>query len=295
MKRNVLTIISLFVALFGSITKSNGQTLLHYWNFNANTPASLTPTTSIITGANLSYYGASLDSVQQGTTVNGVGADGTALTASSAALRLRNPADSFIMSLPTTGYKNIVLAYAEQRTKKGAQQNIVTYTVDGTNWINTAISATATYWVDSTDTVSNTPYQLETFNFSSDAATNNNPNFKVCIRFMMGDTGSAGNNRFDNITLRGETVGSAGISEVHAFAGYSLHPNPATDSIEINSVLEGDKSVIITNQIGQNVYTGTASGKHFSVSTSKLAAGNYYVSIRENSAGMTTVLKFVKQ
>ena len=298
MKKNVLTILSLVVGLFGSAANSNGQTLLHYWNFNVDSASALTPTYSMIPGATLVYIGAYYDTVQQGTTVNGVGADGTTLTASSAAIRLRNPADSFSIWMPTTGHKNIVLAYAEQRTKKGSQQNTVEYSTDGgVTWKNTAIAATATYWVDSTDTVSNTPFQLENFDFSSDTTVNDNPNFRVHIIFSVGDTGLSGNDRFDNITLRGDTITAptAGVSSKFVTNGCSLHPNPTTDNIEISSVSEGDKSVVIINEIGQTMYTGTASGKRFTVNTSRFAAGSYYVGIRENGTGVSTSLKFVKR
>ena len=179
---------------------TGNDTLIYLWDFNSDSATAFTPTMSIVSGASLSYAGTSYDTVQPGTTLNAVGAD-TVLSAGSASLRLRNPAGVFILTMPTTGYKNIVLKYAVDRTSKGSQQNVVTYTVDGVNWINTAIAAYATYTVDSIDTYNG--FQLISLDFSSDTAVNNNPKFQVQINFANGNTNTSGNDRFDNITLYG--------------------------------------------------------------------------------------------
>lgn len=295
MRKTILTISFCLSALFAFTIRSNAQTLIDYWNFNVDSTVVLTPTVSIVSGASLAYAGAYYDTVEQGTTLNGVGADGTSLSAGSAALRLRNPATGpFTLTLPTTGYKNVVLAYAEERTKKGSQMNTVTYTVDGTNWINTAIASSATYWVDSTDTVSNA-YQLESFDFSSDTLTNNNPNFKVRIVFSIGDSNSSGNDRFDNITLNGTPVTTGVASVSIATAGYTLYPNPVSDCMEILATLADDKSFTVINELGQNVFSGIATGNKFSINTGKLSAGNYFINIRESSTGDVRTIKFIKQ
>ena len=272
---------------------SNGQTLIDYWNFNCDSLVAFTPTTQVLAGAGLSYTGASYDSVQQGTTLNAQGLDVT-LNSSSAALRLRNPAGPFTLSLPTTGFKNIVLKYAEQRTKQGSKSNIVTYSVNGgTTWINTASASSATYNVDSTDSLTAIPYQLETFDFSSDALVNNNTNFKVQINFANGNTNTSGNNRFDNITVFGTPIG-AGVNAVSAESTvYTIYPNPVMNSIEVKAVTTGIKTVIITNAAGQRVYTGTHDGTGFSINTSEFASGTYFISIREDGSSANT-MKFIK-
>jgi hypothetical protein len=176
---------------------TTGDTLICYYNCNVDTLVITKTPTFGFTGDSISYVGSYYDTVQPGTTLNAYGAD-TVLNASSAALRLRNPASDVVFSLPTTGFKNIVLKYAIERTTKGAQTNTVTYTTDGMNYVNTAIAAVATYQVDST-----TGWQLISLDFSSDAACNNNPNFKVMITFSNGSANTSGNDRFDNITLWG--------------------------------------------------------------------------------------------
>ena len=184
---------------------TSSDTLIHYWNFNTDVATALDPTISIVAGAGLVYAGTgTYDTVQLGTTINARGVDSTD-TVGTAALRLRNPTTigvapgAFTMSLPTTGYKNIVLKYAEECSSSGAALNTVSYTVDGTNYINTAI-ASVNYSYPVT-----TSYQLFTFDFSSDPAVNDNPNFKVQIAFANnpGIATGKGNDRFDNITLYG--------------------------------------------------------------------------------------------
>ena len=185
----------------GTVNNGNVNTssdsLITYWNFNTDSTSLLTPTYSKVTGATWSYSGAYFDTAQSGTGLNGIGAD-TIVTQTDASLRLRNPASGpFTLTLPTTGYKNIVLKYAEERTSKGAQSNTIMYSVDGTNFISTALSSQAsTYTVD-------TNFAVVSFDFSSDSAVNNNPNFKVQISFSNGSANTTGNDRFDNITLYG--------------------------------------------------------------------------------------------
>ncbi len=184
-------------------------TLLHYWNFNA-LPNFITPTHSIISGAGLTF---------DYTTVSGVTGYTDSLTASSTngpggstynlqnsdtagnALRIRNPCLDFIISAPTTGYQNITLNFAAEASSasKAALTNSISYTVDGTNYITTGLSSTSY----SLSAVIDPAYALETVDFSTIAAVNNNPNFKVKITFSNGNLGTSGNDRFDNITVQG--------------------------------------------------------------------------------------------
>jgi len=214
MKKNILsiTLFTLAVVVIASCVKdratttgtvvippvsTSGDTLIHYWNCNEDTLVIMsTPTRSIVPGAGFTYAGSRFDTVQLGSPLNAVGADSTLDAAPAAALRLRNPSGAFTMSLPTTGYKNIVLKYAVERSSKGAATNTVTYTTDGTNYINTAIASTSVYSVD-------TLFHVVSFDFSSDVNVNNNPNFKVQINFSNATGTTTGNDRFDNFTVYG--------------------------------------------------------------------------------------------
>lgn len=163
--------------------------IVHYWNFN--TAASLLTPTVTKGGASLSYVGTS-DEYSTGSDLN---ARNNSVAGS--ALRLRNPAGTFELIVPTTNYKNIKFSFAVQRSGSGAATNTLTYTVDGTNYISTGIANNV--FTPETDPT----YGIVTFDFSTITAVNNNPNFKIRIDFANGSTGSSGNNRFDNIVIEG--------------------------------------------------------------------------------------------
>ena len=182
------------------VVNTSGDALISYFNCNTDSVSIMfTPTSSVETGDSMFYQGAYYDTAQPGTTLNAQGMD-TVLSSYSSALRLRNPAGSYILKMPTTGYRHIVLKYAVQSTSKGSKTNTITYTTDGTNYVNTALVSTfgnpANYTVD-------TSWSVISLDFSSDSAVNNNANFKIKIDFSNAGSTTSGNDRFDNITLWG--------------------------------------------------------------------------------------------
>ncbi|HXB13437.1 MAG TPA: putative Ig domain-containing protein [Bacteroidia bacterium] len=184
-----------------------GSVLLDYWNFNNTTSlTTLIAPTSTINGGSLSFDFATVttftgyyDSVVNSTpALNEQNGD-----PAGSSLRVRNPSLDMIISVPTTGYKNIVLSYAEEvsSTTKAALIDSVYYTTDGTTYTNAGLTTTGyslSAYVDPTG-----PYGLESFDFSSITAVNDNANFKVKIVFTSGNLNTSGNDRFDNITLVG--------------------------------------------------------------------------------------------
>ena len=185
---------------------NNPPVVVHYWDFNGLTDYKVTmppmplptPDMAVIPGARLEYLPvapntiALWDTLGLGTIVNSLPGAGSGL-----GLRLRNPAGSFILSLPTTGYDSVRLSYAVERSNSGAQLNMVSYSTDGTNFINSGLSTS------SVSLVADTVFAAVSHNFSHIPGTGNNPNFKVKIDFANGNTGTKGNNRFDNIRLEG--------------------------------------------------------------------------------------------
>jgi hypothetical protein len=173
---------------------TTGDSLLYFWDFNNGDSSNHSPsyTRAGVGTAIFNYYCAYIDTVMPGSTLNLQSFD----TVVGGALRVRNPSDSIIFKMPTTGYKNVVFQFAVQRSNSGATQNAVSYTVDGTNYITTAISSNSGYTVATT-------FQLMTFDFSSDPMVNNNSKFAVKIQFTAANTGTTGNDRFDNVSLVG--------------------------------------------------------------------------------------------
>jgi hypothetical protein len=181
------------------------RTIIHYWNFN--TATLLTPTLSS-GGASLGYTGGgAYDAVNPGTNLNARGTD-----AAGGGLRLRNPAGTFTLTMPTTNYKDIIFSFAVQRSNNGPQQNKISYTVDGTHFITDSLE-TKILKVD-------TLWQNFYYDFSNIKRVNDNPNFKIRINFAVNDTGTSGNDRYDNIVLDGNIISPPVIPATPAIMHY---------------------------------------------------------------------------
>ncbi len=177
--------------------------LIHYWNFNAlptgtltSVPADqtlVTPAAAVITypGTGAGY----MDQVTPGSPINAQNGDAEGL-----GLRARNPSNTrdLIVKMPTTGYKDVTMAFATEKTGSGATDQNYSYTLDGVTYITTGLATTT--FNPQTEPV----FTAVTLDFSSISGADNNPNFAVKISFG-GTTaaGTSGNNRFDNITLSG--------------------------------------------------------------------------------------------
>ena len=156
------------------------RSIIHYWNFNGSSLLVPTQTTG---GSGLYYTGGGVyDAVNPGTTINARNGDN-----SGSGFRLRNPAGIFTLNLPTTNYSDIRFSFATQRSSSsGAQNNIIAYTIDGTNYITDSLQPN-TVQLD-------TAWQSYFFDFSAIKRTDDNPNFKIQIRYAVSDSGISGNN-----------------------------------------------------------------------------------------------------
>jgi hypothetical protein len=179
------------------------QTLIHYWHFNnlSGTVDSVQADYSALpTSPWISFPGTGagfLDDVNDGDTLNlRMGQnDGRGL-------RVRNPSDTrmLMIPMPTTDFEDIQFSYAVKRTNNGAQKQWLSFSTDnGQTWSNAApFNDTVLVGLD---------YVVESFDFSSLGAANDNPDFWVRIEFFAGSDNSSGNNRFDNIVLEGSPLG----------------------------------------------------------------------------------------
>lgn len=166
--------------------------LFHYWNFNDATSTATLVTPNVGTGT-LTYAGSYYDSTTESTDMNARNGDVAGTT-----LRLRNPSGAFVISVPTTGHKDIKVNYATMRTGSGSATQTVSYTTNGTDYVTTGI--TSDYTVGAA-------FGLVTLDFSAIQAVNNNANFKIKVTFdAASSTATSGNNRFDNLTVEGNTL-----------------------------------------------------------------------------------------
>ena len=201
MKKNYFKLTSLLVMLL-VYSFSEGQTLLHYWNFNNNASlATITaPSQTAIAGASLTANLSGITAVDfaggTGQNFNVLNLNARNSDASGTHLRFNDPiGSSLVFSLPTTGYENAIVKFATRRSGSGAGTQVWSYSTDGTN-----------YTFLQNVTPNNGDPGLETLDFSSIPATDNNPNFKLKVEFQQGAGGAVGNNRFDNFTAEGTVV-----------------------------------------------------------------------------------------
>ena len=118
------------------------------------------------------------------------------------ALRARNPSNTryLLITAPTSGFSDIKFKYATVRTNKGAENQKVSYTTDGSTWILKLDNITTPF-------DEKVPFMLESLDFSNDVNVNDNPLFAVKIEFYGSQaTGTSGNVRFDNITVSGNVI-----------------------------------------------------------------------------------------
>lgn len=167
------------------------STLMYYWSFNNSSSIANLITADVASGNYELTYNAVWDDVSEGSELN---ARNNAEPGS--ALRLRNPAGTFIIKVSTLGYKNINMKYAVTRTNNGAQENIISYSINGTDFYTLGLDQNVV-------NVSPVDYTLYTFDFSAVPSLNNQTNIYIRVEYNLGQTNSSGNNRVDNLTFEG--------------------------------------------------------------------------------------------
>ena len=216
------------------------------------------------------------------------------------ALRVRNPSDSMQLefAFPTTHYKNITLKYGCEKSSLGSGQakQVFDYSINGgANWRTAGLSIKS-------DSITNTWFNLITISLANDTAINNNPNFIFRIKFVGQNSGASGNNRFDNVTLQGDTDKA---STANQFSGVevsqpandmtcSLYPNPTQSQVNVATGSENMKTINVTSIEGKMVYTTISSDMNIRMDVSSLKSGIYIVNVIENQTGKTAYLRLVK-
>lgn len=261
---------------------------LYYWHFNTlgtgdvtNIPADY----SLITGASpmMTYTGTGTVNIDANNTGSDLNLHFSELAGKCA--RVRNPSDNraLVFDLPTTGYKDIKFAYAVMRTAQGQLANELSYTVDGVNYIQASL-AQASFSVG-------TDFALVQVDFTAITAVNNNSNFKIKLTFTGNTTAANGNNRFDNVTLKGVPVSLSEPSQ--QATTYQVFPNPFTSDVEIitNTEMTG---LAIYDVTGKKVFEQTTiNATSDSIDLGALSNGVYLMKIQTTKGGITH--KLVKQ
>ncbi|RYD56614.1 MAG: T9SS type A sorting domain-containing protein [Sphingobacteriales bacterium] len=241
-------VLSLLAILFLG-AKADAQTLVHYWTFNdtASQTTLLTPKVSLVTGASISHIagGTSVINKGGGTGQNYNVSNLNARTGDTSGthLRFENPiGGQLVFAVPTTGYNDPIIKFATRRSGQGAGNQYWEYTTNGT-----------TYIPFDTVTVLNADPVLEIFDFSSIAAADNNPNFKLRVNFAQGGGGTGGNNRFDNFTLDATAPTPKSLVHYWNFNNISSQANLLTPTVSlvagatINHIAGGSSAINISS------------------------------------------------
>ena len=189
-----------------SVNPVPAAAVIHYWNFNMLPTGTLTAVNADMslvttTTATITYPGTGagyMDQVNPGSLLNAQNGELEGL-----GLRVRNPSNTRTLDIKasTSGYKNIVVKFATEKTGSGATEQNYSYSLDGITFITTALPVT-TYSPTTEPT-----FDIVTLDLSAISGVNNNPDFVLRINFGgAAASGASGNNRFDNLTIQGNNL-----------------------------------------------------------------------------------------
>lgn len=262
--------------------------LIYYWHFN-NLDASAADVNTIAADFSLMpnftpdmvYTGSSnrdMDEYDTGSSINLQQGE-----TEGKAARVRNRAEgrSLIFNMSTAGVEDVVFEYVIHRSGSGMLQNVIEYSVDGGATFTQAGLTQSTFDIEET-------YELVSVDFNGITTVNNNGGFQIKITWIGNTDQENGNNRYDNITLKGTVTGNLSTENISLENKLNLYPNPATDLFNISSV-DGLKNVTVFDITGQVVYNSNFFNNDIAtVSTVNWNKGVYIVNI-------TTVSNTVSQ
>lgn len=181
---------------FGA-TAAPQRDLVHYWNFNSVPVLGVSYTAG---GADLTVSGTGTVLSDSGQSFTGENAWNGDLTGTH--FRLNEPLGATVdLAVPTTGYREVIVRYETRRSGQGAGLQVVSYTVDGTNYLPFA----------EIEVLDGVPV-VQNLDFRGVSGVDHNPDFAIRITFQQGSGGLAGNNRFDNLTVEGEALPAAAVT-----------------------------------------------------------------------------------
>jgi hypothetical protein len=191
--------------------------------------------------------------------------------------------NAMIFSLPTTGFKDIVFAFAA-KDELAADGIVIDYstTSGAPTWTTTGLTASTLPLTSA--------YQLFNVDFSTIEAADNNATFKVRLRFSGTNLTEDLGNRvtFNNFSTQGIALNMA----VDPFTKplFTLFPNPVTDVLHIVHTAT-DVSYKIFSVDGKLIQSGDLINTSIPVNT--LQKGIYLVEITAD--GSSQVQKFIKK
>ncbi|HEY0092267.1 MAG TPA: fibronectin type III domain-containing protein, partial [Flavobacterium sp.] len=255
----------LLATLLLSAAHSNGQSIIAAWDFQTTstggTSAAVAPNSPTLFTANFGSGNLYLNGTNGsstwittttgneltafgGTTVNTTGGLSTTTSGASALALLGGSGNSangksIVIKIDMTGFANLNVTYASQKTNTGFSTQTWEYSTNGTTWLPVQAVTSVT-----------TSYSLITLNTIT--GLDNAPN--AYLRFTgTGASSASGNNRLDNIQLRA-TAAPSGPTVTTLAASVSL-PTEATLNGSVNA---NGTSTSISFQYGTSTSYGTS-------------------------------------
>lgn len=166
---------------------------------------------------------------------------------------------------PTTNLENIKLSFAIE--SDGAAQILLVDYWNGSEWSTDGLT-------NPTEAIGSS-YELKEFDFSDISVADNNPEFRIRLRFdgedMFIDEGKRVH--FNNIAIDGTSTLST-EEFIKNTASVRVYPNPANEFITILSDQKMNK-VILYNYLGQVVYQNSPKSSEHQINLQDLPTGIY--------------------
>jgi hypothetical protein len=212
--------------------------LVHYWHFNtlpSGTLQTVGSDESVVPGAQIGYIGEGAGLMDRTGQQEGSAMNAQEGVDPGRALRVRNPSGNrhLIIEVPSTGYRDVELAFATRRTEAGPDSQLVEWTVDPLRqeWHPTV--AGHRVWEQ---------YMVRTFKPGDGLLASHSPHLAFRVGFIGSNTtNTSGNSRFDNITLRGVPVEGVDVvvceEDEYTYEG-EVYPVPGDHLVEIPGVMD---------------------------------------------------------
>lgn len=189
--------------------------------------------------------------------------------------------NAMVFSFSTLGFEEIVFGFAA-KNENAAEGIVIDYSTDGSTFTNAGL-ANPTMPLTAA-------YQLFETDFSAIVAANNNPNFKVRLRFY-GDNLTLDNGdrvTFNNFSAKGVEM-PLSVPE-NTSLSFKVYPNPASDVLNINHSYS-DVTFNLFTIDGKIIKGGNLENKQINISD--LQSGIYLLQL--SSDGKSEVKKIVKK
>jgi uncharacterized repeat protein (TIGR02543 family) len=192
--------------------------------------------------------------------------------------------NQLVLSVSTLGYKKIKVSFAALNELTGVTGIAVDYATNSGTPLWTSEGLTTTNYSLAS------AYQLYTIDFENILAVNNNPDFKIRLRFIGTNLTADSGNRvtFNNIAVDGVAISLA--SETFNQNLVNVIPNPFDGLVTIVGFNE-EITYAVYSIDGKKIDTGTAKNNQIDFST--LAKGVYL--LRLNSKQNSCTKKIIKQ